>query len=103
SGAAMLYAAGRALRRQHDPVRAGALIDRYLARFPDGALVEEALALGIEAATARDDVRAADYGARYLERFPSGRFRAAAERARARFAPGDEPGCRGCAGCYPPS
>jgi hypothetical protein len=82
---ALLIAAVQALRRDHDPTRAGALIDDYLRRFEHGALAEEALALAIEAAATRGDERAADFGADYLRRFPNGRYRAAAENARARF------------------
>src|SRR5262249_62005404 len=70
----LMMAAVQALRREHDPVRAGALLDDYLRRFEHGALEEEALALAIEAAAARDDDRAADLAARYLSRYPHGRF-----------------------------
>src|SRR5207248_6814513 len=85
--AALVYGAASALRRQHDPARACALIDSYLARYPSGELLEEALGLAIEAAASRGDARAADYARRYLARFPDGRFGAAAERAQRRFAP----------------
>ena len=44
-----------ALRREHDPVRAGTLLTRYLSAHPRGALREEALVLAIEAADARGD------------------------------------------------
>src|SRR5207244_1010393 len=44
-----------ALRRDHDPVRAGALLERYLGAHPHGALREEALVLATEAADARGD------------------------------------------------
>jgi len=47
-------------------------------------LVEDALALSIEAAAARKDPRAAEYARRYLARYPSGRFRGMAERVLAR-------------------
>ena len=77
----MVATAMRALRRDHDPARAGRLLDDYLARWPDGALVEEALALGIEAARARGDARESTLAAEYLRRFPSGRFADAARRA----------------------
>ena len=82
---ALLVAAVQALRRDHDAERAGALLDDYLRRFAHGALAEEALALAIEAAAARNDDRAGEWGAEYLRRFPNGRFSAAAENARARF------------------
>jgi hypothetical protein len=77
----MVATAMRALRRDHDPARAARLLDDYLVRWPDGALVEEALALGIEAARARGDARESTLAAEYLRRFPSGRFADAARRA----------------------
>jgi hypothetical protein len=76
----MVAMAMRALRRDHDPARAARLLDDYLALWPDGALVEEALALGIEAARARGDARAPALAADYLRRFPGGRFADAARR-----------------------
>jgi hypothetical protein len=73
--AAMVLAALRALRRGHDPVKAGALLDQYLARFPRGMLVEEALALGMEAARDRKDAAAATgLAVRYKQLYPAGRF-----------------------------
>jgi hypothetical protein len=64
-----------ALRREHDPVRAGTLLARYLAAHPRGALREEALVLAIEAADARADRTAgADLARTYLAEFPAGRF-----------------------------
>jgi hypothetical protein len=64
-----------ALRRQHDPARAGTLLARYLAAHPRGALREEALVLAIEAADARADRAAGAALARtYLAEFPAGRF-----------------------------
>lgn len=80
--AALVLAALRALRRGHDPVKAGALLEQYLARFARGVLVEEALALGMEAALDRKDgataTRLAD---RYLQHYPAGRFTSLARRA----------------------
>lgn len=65
-----------ALRRDHDPVRAGALLDRYLALHERGALREEALVLAIEAADARGDRLPAQRLARaYEAEYPQGRFR----------------------------
>jgi hypothetical protein len=72
----------RALRLDHDPVRARALLARYLGRRPNGALAEEALALSIEAAVAHHDGDAAALGARYLQRYPAGPFRALALQTR---------------------
>ena len=64
-----------ALRREHDPVRAGALLTRYLAAHPHGALREEALVLAIEAADARRDAAGAEQLAQtYQTEFPAGRF-----------------------------
>jgi len=65
-----------ALRRDHDAARAGALLDRYLAAHPHGALREEALALATEAADARGDHALAQRLARvYQAQYPDGRFR----------------------------
>jgi hypothetical protein len=77
----LLFEATRALRREQDPARAGALLDDYFRRFPRGVLAEEALAVAIEAAQARADARARDLARRYLARYPEGQFRKAAERA----------------------
>jgi hypothetical protein len=64
-----------ALRRDRDPRRAGVLLERYLSAHPRGTLREEALALAIEAADARDDRPAAQHLARsYQAEFPGGRF-----------------------------
>ncbi len=68
----------RALRLEKNPVRARALLAKYLERNPGGALAEEALALSIEAAVAHHDPDATALGARYLRRYPAGPFRALA-------------------------
>jgi hypothetical protein len=89
----LVAAAVRALRRDHNPARARALLDQYLRRWPDGALVEEAMALEIESsqalgqAGAAGDVATRALAARYLQRFPGGRFASVAQRALARPAP----------------
>lgn len=70
----------RALRVDHDPVRARELLARYLERHPNGALAEEALALTIEAAVAHRDDDAPTLGARYLRRYPGGPFKELASR-----------------------
>jgi len=72
----------RTLRVDHDPVRARALLARYLGRHPNGALAEEALALTIEAALAHQDDDAPGLGARYLRRYPGGPFKELALRAK---------------------
>jgi hypothetical protein len=76
----LVATAMRALRRDHDPVGAGQLLDDYLRRWPNGALIEEALALALEAANARGDARARTFATTYLQRFPAGRFGEAARR-----------------------
>jgi hypothetical protein len=64
-----------ALRRDHDAVRAGALLDDYLTAHPRGVLREEALVLAVEAADARGDAGTARRLARaYQAAFPGGRF-----------------------------
>jgi hypothetical protein len=86
----VVASAVRALRRDHDAARASALLDTYVRRWPNGALVEEAMALAIEAAQARGgdgDVEARARATRYLHRFPAGRFGDTAHRALARPAP----------------
>jgi hypothetical protein len=73
--AALVMAALRSLRREHNPAHASALLRRYLTRFPEGVLTEEALAIGIEAALARHDAAsAAALANQYLGRYPTGRF-----------------------------
>jgi hypothetical protein len=73
--AALVMAALRSLRREHNPAQAGALAHSYLTRFPEGVLNEEALAIGIEAALARHDAAvAATLAHQYLGRYPAGRF-----------------------------
>ena len=77
----LLAEAMRALRLDHDPVRARALSGSYLARHPGGALVDEALAISIEAALDHGDPDAPGLGAQYLKTHPTGQFRGLAERA----------------------
>lgn len=83
----LVFDAMRALRREGHPEQAIRLLNDYLRRYPQGSLAEEALALSIEASTALGDTKAKSLADRYLALYPSGRFRAAAERARARFTP----------------
>jgi hypothetical protein len=82
--AILVLQATRALHTAHDPARALALLDDYLARYPHGVLAEESLTLAIEAASARGDKSAAAYARSYLARFPTGRFVAAARGVLAR-------------------
>lgn len=70
----------RALRQDHDAGRAAELLAGYLRVHPSGALSEEALALSIEAATARHNPAAASLSRRYLTQYPTGRFREYAEK-----------------------
>jgi hypothetical protein len=80
--AALVLAGLRALRREHDPTRAGTLLARYVERFPQGVLAQEALAIAIEADLARGDRQAAAALAeQYLKRFPAGRFSRFSRRA----------------------
>ncbi len=85
AGAALVLEATSALRNQHDPKRAGRLLDDYLNRYPSGVLAEEALALAIEAAAAGGDDRARTLASKYLRNYPKGRFRDAAQNAKLRF------------------
>ena len=72
-----------ALRRARDFRRAGALLEDYLAKYPRGALREEAVALAVEAAAARTDLARRDFWASvYLKDYPTGRFRAFVEASR---------------------
>jgi len=71
----------RALRHEHDPARAAAVLERYLARYPDGVAAEDALALALEATIGRDPPRAAGFATRYLARYPQGRWSPLARRA----------------------
>ncbi|HTB58650.1 MAG TPA: hypothetical protein VLC06_12305 [Polyangia bacterium] len=78
---AQVWEALVALRRDHDPNRAAALLNHELEANPHGVLRQEALVLAIEAADARGDRGGAEGFARAYEReFPSGRFRQLAQR-----------------------
>lgn len=78
---APVLAAMRALRRDHNPARARALLESYLSEHPNGSLAEEALAMSIEAAVARQDLLDAHRLAeRYLSTYPHGPFHVMATR-----------------------
>jgi hypothetical protein len=80
----LLVDAMLALRRARDFQRAGDLLERYLTKYPRGALREEAIALAVEAAAARTDFARRDHWASvYLKDYPAGRFRAFVEASRA--------------------
>jgi len=79
-GGALMMEAMQA-RRSGDMTRAAGLLAEYRAKYPDGDLYEEALALSIEAAVARGDDNAQRLAAQYVKRYPNGRFREQAERA----------------------
>lgn len=84
--ASPLLEAMRALRVEHDPGRARALLAAYLERHPRGALAEEALVMLVEAAVARQDRDASALAARYFRLYPNGPFRGQVERALAAYA-----------------
>ena len=78
---AQVWEALVALRRDHDPNHAAALLNHELEANPHGVLRQEALVLAIEAADARGDRRGAEGFARVYQReFPSGRFKQLAQR-----------------------
>lgn len=79
---ALVVEALRRLRGRGDVAGALVMLDEYLARFPDGDLAEEALALACEAHAALGDGAASALVELYLARYPHGRFRQNAERAR---------------------
>jgi hypothetical protein len=83
----LVFEAMRALRREGQPAQATSLLDEYLRRHPNGSMAEEALALSVEAASARGDARARDFIAQYFARYPNGQFRGVVESARARLSP----------------
>jgi hypothetical protein len=67
----------RSLRTDGDPARASTLLTDYLRSEPTGVLVEDALALSVEAAVARTDrEQTVAFAHQYVARFPSGRYSA---------------------------
>lgn len=81
SDSELVVRAVQMLRRDHDPVPASRLLERYCARNPAGVLAEEVLSLQIEAAVAAEDPRARSFAREYLARYPDGRYRERAARA----------------------
>ena len=81
---AALMAAVKALRQDHNPVRANRLLRAYLRRYPRGSLAEETRALLIEAARAQSSPNTVELANEYLRLYPHGRFRSAAEQAAGR-------------------
>jgi outer membrane protein assembly factor BamD (BamD/ComL family) len=71
-----LLSAMRSLRVEHNPTRARAILEDYLARHPRSDLAEEALVMLIEAAVAHDDADAPTLAARYFSLYPKGEFSA---------------------------
>jgi hypothetical protein len=82
-----LMEAVKALRQEHDPVRASRLLREYLRLYPRGALSEEARALAIEAARTQHSPNTVSLADEYLRLYPHGRFRRAAEQAAGRTDP----------------
>jgi len=77
-GASLVLSAIEVLRRQHDAARASRMLEQYLGSHPRGSLREEAMALAVEAASARGDSgESRRLAARYERAFPEGRFRSA--------------------------
>lgn len=71
----LIVDAVRALRRDRDPARALSLAELAMDRYPQGAQAEEAMALGMEAASAAgDDAAARKLAERYLASFRGGPF-----------------------------
>jgi hypothetical protein len=82
-----LLDAMRALRVEHNPARARALLTAYLDRHPKGELSEEALVMLIEAAATHHDGDASALAARYLKLYPRGTFRGLVERTLTAISP----------------
>jgi len=79
-GASLMVEAMQA-RKAGDASRAAALLSEYQHKYPQGAFQEEALALSIESAAARNTDSAPRLASDYLHRYPNGRFRELAQRA----------------------
>jgi hypothetical protein len=80
-----LLQAMRALRIEHNPVRARQLLTDYLGQHPRGFLAEEALVMLVEAAAAHHDSDASALVARYHRLYPEGAFRGQVERISAAY------------------
>jgi hypothetical protein len=86
SDVARVHEAAIALRHDGDPTRALQLLEGS-SKPISGPLAEEALALRIEASTARHDGNQAKLAAAYLARYPNGRYRDLANKALAGHVP----------------
>jgi hypothetical protein len=69
----------RALRVEHNPTRARALLTAYLDRYPRSELAEEALVTLIQAAAAHHDSDVQALAARYFKTYPRGTFRSSVD------------------------
>ena len=90
-GAALVLGAMRALRKEHDPVRAARLLSEYRTHHAGGSLDEEALALAIEAGGASGDGSGVRFAKDYVARYPQGRFTRSAQAALASSPPSETP------------
>jgi hypothetical protein len=77
-GATLMMEALQA-RRAGDTARAQELTAEYQKKYPNGALKEEALAISMESAAARNDASAVKLAKKYLASFPHGSFTKQAE------------------------
>jgi hypothetical protein len=75
-----LLEAIRALRVEHNPVRARSLLTAYLDHHPKSELAEEALVTLIQAAAAHHDSDVQALAARYFKTYPRGTFRGTVEK-----------------------